>query len=217
MGQTILTNDQKKVLDAIRVDTRLVDNFYLSGGTALAEYYLQHRYSDDLDFFTGDEIDTLVLHEFTTRLKISLDATDLSYGHIHDRHLFSYTFPYGNLKIEFTRYPFIQLETPEKKEYVRVDSFTDIGANKIMALLDRFDPKDFVDLYYILQRTDLKTLVKNAEKKFGITIDSLFVGAEIAKIQRVHALPRMIEQLSLGDLKKFWIGQAKNIGKEILT
>lgn len=26
--------------------------FYLTGGTALSEFYLQHRYSDDLDFFT---------------------------------------------------------------------------------------------------------------------------------------------------------------------
>jgi Nucleotidyl transferase AbiEii toxin, Type IV TA system len=28
--------------------------FYLSGGTALSGFYLQHRYSDDLDFFTRD-------------------------------------------------------------------------------------------------------------------------------------------------------------------
>jgi len=28
--------------------------FYLAGGTALAEYYLGHRLSFDLDFFTGE-------------------------------------------------------------------------------------------------------------------------------------------------------------------
>ncbi|MDR1696214.1 MAG: nucleotidyl transferase AbiEii/AbiGii toxin family protein [Endomicrobium sp.] len=26
-------------------------SFYFSGGTALSEYYLRHRYSEDLDFF----------------------------------------------------------------------------------------------------------------------------------------------------------------------
>ena len=33
--------------------------FYLTGGTALAEYYLGHRLSIDLDFFTG--VDNLIL------------------------------------------------------------------------------------------------------------------------------------------------------------
>ncbi len=27
--------------------------FYLTGGTALSRYYLNHRYSDDLDFFVN--------------------------------------------------------------------------------------------------------------------------------------------------------------------
>ena len=31
------------------------DQFYLAGGTALAEYYLGHRLSFDLDYFTGTE------------------------------------------------------------------------------------------------------------------------------------------------------------------
>jgi predicted nucleotidyltransferase component of viral defense system len=31
------------------------ERFYLSGGTALSAYYLQHRYSDDLDLFTRDQ------------------------------------------------------------------------------------------------------------------------------------------------------------------
>lgn len=28
--------------------------FYLTGGTALSRFYLDHRYSDDLDFFTHE-------------------------------------------------------------------------------------------------------------------------------------------------------------------
>jgi predicted nucleotidyltransferase component of viral defense system len=35
---------------------------------------------------------------------------------------------------------------------VRVDSEYDIAANKLMALVDRFDPKDCVDLYFLLQK-----------------------------------------------------------------
>lgn len=30
--------------------------FYLTGGTALSRFYFQHRYSDDLDFFSRYEV-----------------------------------------------------------------------------------------------------------------------------------------------------------------
>src|SRR5207245_161566 len=50
----ILTATQTSFLTEFFRDSKETEPFYLSGGTALAEYYLQHRYSDDLDFFTRD-------------------------------------------------------------------------------------------------------------------------------------------------------------------
>ena len=49
----ILTPFQKQALKAIG-ESPLVDNFYLTGGTALSAFYLQHRLSEDLDFFSPD-------------------------------------------------------------------------------------------------------------------------------------------------------------------
>ena len=49
----ILTPFQHKLLKTIGT-TGIADNFYLTGGTALAEFFLQHRLSEDLDFFTAD-------------------------------------------------------------------------------------------------------------------------------------------------------------------
>lgn len=34
----------------------LKNRFFLTGGTALAAFYLEHRYSDDMDFFTEVKI-----------------------------------------------------------------------------------------------------------------------------------------------------------------
>jgi predicted nucleotidyltransferase component of viral defense system len=34
-------------------------DFYLTGGTALSRFYLNHRYSDDLDFFVHQKSDFL--------------------------------------------------------------------------------------------------------------------------------------------------------------
>ena len=49
MEQTILTDAQKALLDLLRKQRDLAEIFYLTGGTALAAFYLAHRYSDDLD------------------------------------------------------------------------------------------------------------------------------------------------------------------------
>ena len=39
----------------LRILCRLKTGFYLTGGTAASRGYLEHRFSDDLDFFTNDD------------------------------------------------------------------------------------------------------------------------------------------------------------------
>jgi len=48
----ILSVNQQKLLQLIGKDKIICDNFYLTGGMALAEFYLHHRFSEDLDFFS---------------------------------------------------------------------------------------------------------------------------------------------------------------------
>ena len=49
------------------------DSFYFTGGTALAEFYLNHRRSNDLDFFTATEE---IIVPFSQRLEEILKAND---------------------------------------------------------------------------------------------------------------------------------------------
>jgi hypothetical protein len=49
---SVLTSTQERFLSGFFRDVE--PPYYLTGGTALAAYYLGHRYSDDLDFFTRD-------------------------------------------------------------------------------------------------------------------------------------------------------------------
>jgi len=51
----ILTARQKKVLSFVKENPYLTDRFYFTGGTALSYYYLHHRLSEDLDFFSEKE------------------------------------------------------------------------------------------------------------------------------------------------------------------
>jgi len=52
-GKGLLTPIQRTFISAFSTLPDQVQ-FYLAGGTALAEYYLGHRLSFDLDFFTAE-------------------------------------------------------------------------------------------------------------------------------------------------------------------
>lgn len=215
MGQEILTSLQKRVIKMVADEPNL-GGFYLSGGTALATCYLQHRYSDDLDFFSFDDPDSMFLHSFAEKIKSAISADEIRYEKKYDRNLFYFLTGKDELKIEFTKYPFTRLEESELWNGVKVDSKRDVSANKLMALLDRFDPKDFVDLYYLLQDYSLDQIKQDAQNKFGVKIDNLFLGGELAKVKRIEALPKMIKSLVIEDLKNFFTDKAKELNTGVL-
>ena len=51
----ILTLRQRTFLDFICQEEYICKNFYFTGGTVLAAFYLSHRLSEDLDFFNERE------------------------------------------------------------------------------------------------------------------------------------------------------------------
>ncbi|MBI4714038.1 nucleotidyl transferase AbiEii/AbiGii toxin family protein [Candidatus Uhrbacteria bacterium] len=217
MGQTILTDQQRIVLELFANEVSLRNVFYLSGGTALSEFYLQHRDSEDLDFFTDEAVDTILVQKFIQKITKHFGIQSARIEHIHDRRLFFLNINENELKIEFTSYPFLQLEKHIKQKGIFVDSLRDITANKLAALIDRFEPKDFVDLYFILQNRSLQDVKSDTEKKFGLSISPLFLGGELAKVRRIEILPRMRVPLSLDELKTFFTKLARELKPEILN
>lgn len=214
MGKTILTPDQKKALRYI-ASADGMQSFYLSGGTALAEYYFLHRLSEDLDFFSEEKPDPLVLARIVSELKELLDAKKVISQKIFDRNLYFFDLNDTTLKMEFTYYPFKHLESVKNIKDIQVDSFRDLAANKCMALIDRTDPKDFVDMYYILQKRSLGRITKDVEKKFGIELAPMRLGAEFAKIRAIKALPRMKTKITLEELTDFYTKIAKKLSNSM--
>lgn len=215
MEQAVLNERQKFVLDAVAKEARL-SIFYLTGGTALAAYYFHHRFSEDLDFFTLEGPDSMFLHSFTEKLKTVLNADSMRFERLYDRNQFFFKFGQEELKVEFAKYPFKQFEEPAVRDGVKIDSLRDISANKLMALLDRFDPKDFIDIFYILQKFKLEDLRKDVEQKFGITIGDIFLGGELAKSRRIEALPKMLKPLTKEELKEFFTNEARKLSSDVM-
>ncbi len=215
MEQEILKDWQKKAIEFI-ASAKELDNFYLTGGTALAAFYLQHRVSDDLDFFSYSEFDPIFIHKISSELKNILAASQLRFSRIHDRFQFFYQLNDNEVKIEFLKYPFQQLNPVNIINSLRVDSEEDIASNKLMTILDRFDPKDFVDLYFLLQKFELQEIKNNAEKKFNLKIQPLFLGSELSKVRRIEILPKMLKPLTVDNLKSFFSEEVKKISSEII-
>lgn len=217
MEQKILKNWQES---AIRLLTKEKDfqNFYLTGGTALAAYYEYHRISDDLDFFSFEAIDSTFVHSIANKIKSDLNAKEMRFSRLYDRNQFFYLMQDGNdeAKIEFSKYPFKQLESTNNFDGIAVDSEYDLAVNKLAAILDRFDPKDFVDLYFLLQKYALTKIREGYEKKFGIKTDPIFLGSELNKANRIEAMPKMVKKLRIDELKAFFTDLAAKLKPEIL-
>ena len=74
----LLTPLQRKLLRAIG-ESPLRDEFFLTGGTALAVLYLHHRYSVDLDLFTENPAAVVqvppTMEEIASRLGLEITFT----------------------------------------------------------------------------------------------------------------------------------------------
>lgn len=163
----ILTAQQKTFLQEF-VKADLQSAFRLTGGTALSAFYLEHRLSEDIDFFSSEKIPFYIPEEFLKNLSF---IEHITHTKLFDRNIFSLKLKdNASLKVEFTYYPLKNIEEPVRVDNLLIDSFLDIVVNKLCAIADRLDAKDYVDVYCALRNSDLplENLINLAEKKCEI-------------------------------------------------
>lgn len=217
MGKTILTAIQEKALDSIASDYTVSHHFYLSGGTALAEYYLHHRLSEDLDFFSENEIDITWLNTLSGKIKSVIGASKKDIQQSFNRNLVFFTIGKTILKTEFTYYPFTQVEKPMIVHTLRIDSLLDIAVNKFFTIYQQPASRHFIDLFCILQSSDIEwnDLAKLARIKFDTVIDPLQLGSQLIAAKNIGQLPHMIIPVKETVWRSFFLQKAKDLKKEI--
>lgn len=211
MKRRILTEIQFDLLIALFESGLGNMDYYFTGGSALAEYYLQHRHSDDLDFFTRAERpfeeDFKELRDILTARGLQIPSEDVGTE-------FARFFVRGGkqdagpLKIEFARDVPAMMSPAQTHGQVVVDSFEDIAVNKICAILNREPPesKDFVDLLFIVENSEytidyLLMRAKEKEAAFDQEDGLLAFATNLLRVEDVRILPRMIKPMSLQGLK----------------
>lgn len=192
----------------------LAENFYLTGGTALARFYFNHRESLDLDLFTNDQDQDFALANLIVlgifhglELQIASQVTTDTFIQ------YIVVDPTGlTLKIDLVKDVPVHFGIPVIRAGTRVDSLENIGSNKVLAIFGRTDAKDFIDLYWILQHTDLKfdDLYRQAcEKDLGLS--ELYLAYAFQNIEKIRLFPRMLEPLPWDVVKAFFQAQAREL------
>lgn len=216
---TILTSDQARLLIALSEEKQITSRFYLSGGTALAEYYLHHRLSEDLDFFSEDEIDVEGLSILIKKISPRAGITEVAFEQSFNRNLFFVRMAHSTVKTEFTYYPFTRIEKVTQEGDLAIDSLLDIAVNKVFTISQKPRSRDFIDLYCILKEKPdwtMDDLILKAQVKFDHHIDPLQLSAQCLKATELKDLPTMKIPLDETVWQKFFVAESKRLAQSQL-
>lgn len=218
MGYTILTPKQAFVVEQASRNDYITSSYYLAGGTALAEFYLHHRISEDIDLFTRDEVNPKKISDFINGIQQKAGIRHWAVKNISG--LYSYMLEYAdgdNLKIDFNEYDFPAIEKGTLFGKLCIDSVYDIAINKLYTITSRSKARDFVDLYSLIQLGDfnLEQIRTRIPDKFGVTpTDLSFIRGYLA-VQEVTDYPTMLVPFDRENMIDFFLAEAKKLESKI--
>lgn len=196
----------------------IAGNFYLTGGTALSAFYLHHRYSEDLDFFSEREVDVLAIDTFLHQAKKQLSITKIDFQQSYNRNLYFLHLKNEILKLEFTFFPFMRIEEGRKEYGIQIDSLLDIAVNKVFTIYQKPRARDYIDLFFVCKKKgfEISDLIAKAKIKFDWHIDPLQLATQFVAAEKAEDEPGMIKKVDDGEWKKFFVYEARKFRKQIL-
>lgn len=214
----ILTQNQRALLEAVGRDKEMAKRFYLTGDTPLAVFYLHHRYSEDLDFFSEQEVDSSAIAVFLETQRKPLGITDIDFQQSFNRNLFFLRFGKETLKTEFTYFPFPRIERGETRYGIVLDSVFDIAVNKLFTIYQRTKARDYIDLFMLCRDRGfaIRDLVAKAKQKFDWHVDPIQLGAQFLRAEEAVDYPRMSVDISPKEWQDFFVTEAKKLRGAIL-
>lgn len=123
------------------------------------------------------------------------------------------------LKLEFTYYPFVQIESPIKRNGLLVDSVIDIATNKLFTIVQNPRGRDYYDLYSIIQtyHYPMEKLRKLAKLKFDWDVDVLQLGTQFNTVAQYVDDPILTNNDNRSRMIDFFKKEAIQLKSRILT
>ncbi|MDP3957509.1 MAG: nucleotidyl transferase AbiEii/AbiGii toxin family protein [bacterium] len=198
-----LAPETQRVLEKIS-KRPFIQDFYLVGGTALALHF-GHRESLDLDFFSAKnfpleklkkEISALGEYQLVNEEEGTLDGV------------------LDGVKLTFIRYEYPLLFPLVDFDGVKLADERDIACMKIDAISSRGSKKDFVDLYFLLEKHPLSELLSFFEQKYShIKYNKLHLLKSLAYFDDAEKdmPPKMIKEASWDAVKEKILKETKKL------
>jgi hypothetical protein len=155
MHKEILTKEQIELLPFL---TKMNKKFGLVGGTAIA-LHIGHRESIDFDLFIEEEFNNVKIKKIILKF-IKIDKVIVN-------RLGEYTILVNGVKITFFYYPFKINYTAHFDKIIKMPSLLTLAAMKAYALGRRNRWKDYIDLYFIINKFhSIEKIVKRSKAIF---------------------------------------------------
>lgn len=202
MNRKILSPQTSKVISTINHIGGL-SGFYLTGGTALA-LHLAHRQSEDLDFFTPSSFDPITAQNLLRQVGL-MTSTELEENTLN-------TFIDG-VKIQLLYYPYPLLKELVEWEEILISSIEDIACTKMITVSMRGSKKDFVDIYFLLQRFSLETLFSMVNQKYsGVEYNPQHILKSLVYFEDAEGqpMPRMFVDIAWDTIKESIVSTVKS-------
>jgi hypothetical protein len=128
----------------------------LVGGTALA-LQIGHRNSIDIDLFGKLSIDEIALNEALSNIGKLIQLKKSKNINIYSL---------NNIKLDIVNYPYQWIGQPIKTDTLLLAGLKDIAAMKLAAITSRGTKKDFIDVFFLLNRFSLPEMLDFYENKY---------------------------------------------------
>ncbi len=118
----------------------------------------------------------------------------------------------NNIKISFFSYNYKLVRSKINEENLYLASIEDIACMKLSAILSRSTNKDYIDLYYIMKKFDIKKIIKLALKKFN-DIDVNLILKSLVYFDDIKIEPILFKhnkEVDFEKVKEFLIKEVKN-------
>jgi len=190
--------------------------FFLTGGTAISEFYLHHRLSEDLDFFSEDDFPVDICDRYIEKLKNKYRA---SIQQKRRTGFYRYTLSgeFGELKIDFVYHVFKQLEFGKKIGKLKIASIWDILVDKLYTIFHRGTARDFVDLYLGIKYVDCDwdQLISAMEEKYQSGFDRMSLLSRLPIVKDLADYPKMLVPFDPKKMENFYFDMIKSQEKKI--
>ncbi len=207
---------QRSILIGLAGNNVISEHFFLTGGTALSVFYLHHRTSEVLDFFTVESIDLSDIYHWIRTVwqndqQLIRSSPEFLSLLIH------------NIKIEFVIDSLSEhSERPRvliDGKSISVDTISNIGVNKFCTIVSRTEPKDYIDFYYLFRdvyEEKFENLYQEARKREALFDDPPTAAYQIEEgIRFIREHPQLLSQLRSSNEPDDFLSFFENVAKKL--